>query len=59
MKKYKTTKVQRCREIFCDWLNEHGDLERQPIIQNFIKETGISQKHATTYYTVIKKEFNV
>ena len=55
----KETKLQTCRQIFCDFLNEYKVAVRQPIIQNFMDATGITKTCAATYYQTIKKEMSL
>ena len=51
----KQTKLQTCRQIYCDLLNE-GNLTRKMAIAEFIRLTDISQTCAATYYQTIKRE---
>ena len=58
MKQGKLTKLQQCRQIFCDLLNE-DNLTRKMAIAEFIRITDISATCAATYYQTIRREMNV
>jgi hypothetical protein len=53
MKKRGVTKMDRARKIFARW----GHLARKDVIRKFIKQAGLTEKGAPTYYYNISREW--